>query len=224
MLKPQRRLTKRKLKEDKLVTIYFKTVDFVRENQNRLLGAVTAIFVIILIIFWSSKISSSKETRAANALARAEIKMNEGQYNAAIDSLQLLIDSEDGAKSTGIGVFYLANLYFQNENFELAQTYYEKYLDDYQDNETFSSSALAGIGSCLEGQGEYKKAAEMDEKAVEKYSNIFDNANKLMNAARCYVLAGNKEKARAIYKRIIEEYPNSGYKNDAEISLAQIDA
>lgn len=224
MLRPQKRITKRKLKEDKLVTIYFKTIDFIREHQNKLLGATAAIVVFVLIIVWSSKISTSKETKAANALARAEIKMNEGQYDSAMVKLKTLINLYDGIKSTGIGAFYLANLYFQNENYELAHSYYEKYLDDYQDNEIFSSSALSGIASCLEGKGEYRKAAEIYEEAVEKYARVFDNANKLMNAARCYVFAGNKEKARAIYKRIIEEYPNSGYKNDAEIALAQIDA
>lgn len=224
MLKPQKRITKRKLKEDKLVTFYFKAVDYIKENQNMLFSVAAGIVLILLIIVWSSKISVSKETGAASALARAEIKMNQGQYMAAMDSLKLLVDFYDGAQSTGVGLFYLANLYFQNEDFESAQTYYEKYIDDYQDDETISCSAIAGIAACLEGKKSYKKAAEMYEKAAKKYSKTFDIASKLMNAARCYVLAEKKEKARKIYKRIINEYTNSGYKNDAEISLAQIDA
>ncbi|MBN1352185.1 tetratricopeptide repeat protein [candidate division KSB1 bacterium] len=224
MLRPQKRITKRQLKEDKLVTFYFKAIDFIQENQNKLFFGVLGVIAIILIVVWSSRLSASKESNAASALARAEIKMNQGQYMAAMDSLKILIELYDGAQSTGKGVFYLANLYFQNEDYESAQKYYEQYLGDYKDDANFASSALAGMAACYEGKKNFKKAAELYEKAVKKYSQAFDNANKLMNAARCYILAGNKEKARTLYQQIIEDYPNSGLKNEAEISLAEINA
>ena len=140
MLRPQKRITRRQLKEDKLVTFYFKAIDFVKEHQNKLLGAVVALLVIILLMTWSSNLATSKETKAASSLARAEIKMNEGQFMAAMDSLKILTDLYSGTKSAGAGTFYLANLHFYNEDFESAKTYYEKYLDDYQDDESFSSS------------------------------------------------------------------------------------
>ena len=40
-----------------------------------------------------------------------------------------------------------------------------------------------------------------------------------MNAARCYKLADNSEKAKQLYQRVIDEYPDARQKRDAEMYL-----
>jgi len=224
MLKPRKRLTKRQVKEDKLITIYFQVVEFYKQYQNYILGALGVVVIVILLSAYISNTRAQKEQKASATLATARLELANMNIDVAIDSLERLVTEYDGTKSAGTGCFYLANSYFLKKNYDSAQKYYEKYLSSYEDNLILASSAMSGVAACFEEKEEYRQAAEMYQKTVRKYPNVFNVAEKLMNAARCYRLAGVKEEARTIYQQIIDEYPNSGFKNDADIYLSQLNS
>lgn len=223
MLKPKTRLTKKKLKEDKLVTTYFQAIDFYQKYQKQIIiGASALLLTILLVVFYTNQ-KEAKEKQASAHLAAARFELAKMNYDIAIDSLEQIVEQYNGSKSTGIACFYLASTYFQQKNYESAQKYFEEFLDSYASTPTLSSSSMSGIASCLEIKKEYKKAAEMYEEAVKKYPDVFNASEHLMNAARCYRLSGDKENARRTYERIVQDFPNSGFKNDAEFYLAQLD-
>lgn len=223
MLKPKSRLSKKKIKEDKLVTFYFNAIEYYNKYQNYILGGLAAVVVLVLVSVYFSNMQTEKEGKASGKLAVARMHLSQMNTKVAIDTLEAVISEFSGTNSAGVACFYLANTYFQQQNTESAQIYYQKYLDDYDDDALISSSSLAGVAACLEQKKEYKEAAKLYEKSTQKYPQVFDSADKLMSAARCYRLAGIKENAKKIYEQVIEEYPNSGYKNDAELFLAQLE-
>lgn len=222
MLRPRKKLARKKVKEDKLVTTYLKLLDYYEMYQKYILGGLAAIIVVILLIFMVSSNRREAEKKASGALAAARMELSKMNLNAAADSLEKLVNRYDGTNSAGLGCFYLANTYFLQKKMELAQKYFEEYLDNYASDQMLSSSALAGLAACYEEKKDYKKAAELYESSVKKYPAVFNASEKLMNAARCYNLAGNKENAKRIYQTVIDKYPNSGLKNDAEIYLAEL--
>ncbi|MBN2093680.1 tetratricopeptide repeat protein [candidate division KSB1 bacterium] len=224
MLRPRKKFARKKVKEDKLVTTYLKIMDYYEMYQKYILGGVAAIIVIILLVVMVSSNRREAEIKASGELAAARMQLSNMNLDAAADSLEKLVTRYDGTNSAGVGSFYLANTYFLQKKTELAQKYFEEYLSDYASDPMLSSSALAGLAACHEEKKDYKKAAELYEDAVEKYPSVFNAAEKLMNAARCYNLAGNKENAKRIYQKVIDKYANSGLKNDAEIYLAELNA
>jgi TolA-binding protein len=224
MLRPRKKHAHKKVKEDKLVTTYHRLLDYYEMYQKYLLGGVAVIIIVILLVFMVSSNRRETEKKASGALAAARMELSNMNLGAAADSLEKLVSRYDGTNSAGVGCFYLANTYFLQKKSELAQKYFEEYLDDYASDPMLSSSALAGLAACYEDKKDYKKAAELYEEAVAKYPSVFNASEKLMNAARCYNLAGNKENAKRIYQMIIEKYPNSGLKNEAEINMAELNA
>ncbi len=224
MLRPRKKIARKKVKEDKLVTTYLKLLDYYEMYQKYILGGVAAMVVIILLVVMVSRNRQAAELQASGKLAAARLQLSNMNLTAAADSLEKLVTQYAGTNSAGVGSFYLANTYFLQKKTELAQKYFEEYLSDYGSDPMLSSSAMAGLAACYEEKKDYKKAAALYEDAVEKYPSVFNAAEKLMNAARCQGLAGNREEARRIYQIVIEKYPNSGLKNDAEIYLAELNA
>lgn len=223
MLKPRTRLTKKKIKEDKLVTAYFKAIDYYQLYQKYILGGLGALVLLIVLIIFISQTRKANELNASGELAAARAELARMNFPAGIDSLQKIIVRYDGTRSAGDATFYLANTYFLQKQFDLAQKYFNEYLDSYSGDENTRYSAMVGLAACFEEKEDFKAAAEMYEKAANKHDAVFNAAEGLLSAGRCYLAAGLKEKARTVLQRLLEKYPESAFKNEAELKLAELD-
>jgi TolA-binding protein len=222
MLKARKRITKRQIKEDKFVTFYFKAVDFFKKNMNKVtIGLVVVLAVIILVMLFRQ----SKKTAELNAsvqLAKANSEIAHGQYQQTIDILLNMINNYSGTSSASRGVYLLAHTYFQNGEYENAITYFKKYLDDYGGDPILTSGAYSGLGACYEQLGKLSDAAQAYENGATKYAGSFEAPQQLMNAARCYALENRIADAKNCYEKVIEQYPKSDLKSDAELFLAKL--
>lgn len=221
MLKPKKKLTKRQMKEDKLVTYYFKFTEYVKQNSRMISTGVSVFIIILLVIFLYERNQQDKERRASVEFTKAKAEYFQNNYESAINILQDLIANLGGTKSSKEGAYFLANAYYQLRKYSDAQEYYRKYLDN-GDDDILEASALSGIAACYEETGKYLEAAETYKKAAEKYRDGFAAPANLYNAARCFVLAGQKQAASDLLKQLIESYSSSDVKTDAEILLAEL--
>lgn len=221
MLKPRKRLTKRQMKEDKFVTYYLKAHDFVTSNGRLISYIVGGIAVIILVGFIWSKKKMEKENSAIVELTKAKVEYFNNNYEAAADILKDLVENYGGTDSGKLGVYYLANAYFNVKNYMKAEEYFRKYLE-VGDDKTMKEAALSGVAACLEEQGNYLEAAKKYKEAAEDYSSSFLAPQNLYDSARCFSLAGNQEMAKESLNTIIEKYSDSNLKSDAEIFLAEL--
>ncbi len=221
MLKPRKRITKRQIKEDKFVTYYFKTTDFIQQYSRQIIWAVSGIAVVFIVFFIYSKKRAEKEQNAIVDLTKSKVEYFNNNYESAVNILQNLVDSYGDTKSGKTGAFYLANAYFNLEKYDEAEKYFKEYLDGNSDD-ILEASAISGVASCLEEQGKFAEAAEMYEKAADQFSDGFMAPDNLFNSARCLVLAKDTEAASIILYQVLEKYSESQIKNDAEILLAEI--
>ncbi|NIR47550.1 tetratricopeptide repeat protein [candidate division KSB1 bacterium] len=221
MLKARKRISKRQMKQDKLVTYYFKTVDYLQNQSRNLIWTLGAILIVILAIFIFSRKQAEKEQKAITALTEARAEYAGNNFEAAEGKLQNLINSYGGTKSGQIATFYLANSKFHLQKYEAAEKLFRKYIDEGED-EILRASAYSGVAACLEEQGKFHEAAEMYQTAAKKSQDEFMTPKNLYDSARCYSLAGNKEAAREALQTLINEYSQSQIKNDAETLLAQL--
>lgn len=65
MLKARKRLTKREIKEDKFVTAYFKTQDYIKQNSKPISYGFFAIVAVIVISLIFTSQQRQKESEAA---------------------------------------------------------------------------------------------------------------------------------------------------------------
>ena len=221
MLKPRKRLTKRQIKEDKFVTFTLKAQDYLVENSRKILSAAGVVVALIVAVFIYSQKQATKEENAVVDLKKAKINYFAKNYDSAINILKNQVDNFGGTKSSKEGTFFLASAYYETRNYVQAENYFRQFLKS-GDDPILKVSAMAGVAACLEERKNYNEAAKMYREAAEKYSNSFSAPQNLYDAARCYVLAEQKDKAREVLNKLIADYSSSNIKNNAEVLLAEL--
>jgi TolA-binding protein len=226
MLKPKKGITKKEIKEDKLVTSYFKTRGWIEQNR-RLVSYIISVPIILVAILWFVENNRRQSNeRATTDLAKVYHLYDQGQYQLAVDGipqenirgLQSIVDDYGSTQAGEMAKLYLANSYFSMTNYDKALKYFQSV--DISDK-LLSSSALAGEASCYEAKGNHEEAANLYEQAASKYMTALQAPDDLFKAANNYSIAGKKDKAAEMLHRLKKEFPTSTYARDLDRYLAE---
>jgi len=227
MLKPKKKISKREMKEDKLVTTYFEAQSWFEANRKR----VSSVFFTILVIGiagWFYYNNRSTQNLAATAdLGKIIRYYDAGNFETAINGspqenirgLQQIVDEYGGTESGEFATLYLANAYFSLGNYEKALQYYED--ADISDG-GLNAAVKAGIAACHEARGNHAEAAAYFEQAAQEDEQKLHAAEHLFHAGTNYILAGNKDKADEILKKLKANFPASPYAREADRLLVRI--
>ena len=226
MLKPQKKISKREIKEDKLVTRYFQARGWI-DNNTKILSYVGIGFVGIVVIgFLWSKSRSDSNDKATTMLAKVISYYDEGRYEIAINGvpqegtqgLQAIVNEHGNTQAGEIAKFYLANSFF-------ALKQYDKALPMYDDisiaDKMTTASAYAGMAACYEVKGDFSHAASYFEKAASKNMTVMQAPENLQRSAANYAAAGKKDKAIEILQTLKKEFPSSSYAREADLFIAE---
>lgn len=229
MLKAQKKISRKEIKEDQLVTTYFTARTWIEQNRrlvNYIVGSV--VVLVVAIVVWTQKQKDWNET-ATTLLARISPVYEQARYEEAINGvpqegaqgLETIVQEYGSTPAGEIAKLYLANSYAALGQYEKALEYYD---DVDLDDPLLYSAALAGKGICLEHLGRYEEAAKSFEKAAVKGLKDIQAAENFQRAALNYASAGEKEKAIELLTKIKKEYPTSPAARDVEMLLAQVSA
>ena len=227
MLRPKKKISKRELKQDTLVTTYVKVTSFYETYKKQISIGVTALVVLIIVAVVFFKNRGENSERAMTQLGAVFQLYDNGQYQVAIDGvpernvagLKSIVENYGGTRAGEMARFYLASAYYQLGNYDGALTNFEEFSAP---DELLAVTRLAGIGECYEARGMHKEAAESFEKAATKYAKDASAAENLNNAARNFGKAGEKEKAIDLYKRLKKSFPASSFAREADRFIAEL--
>lgn len=226
MLAKRKKLTRKKIKEDKLVASYAKVLDFYEEYQSKILMGLGALAVIIVVVvLYTSKVAEDNRL-ATTELSRVMSLYNSGAYTEAIDGrpgtnltgLKDIVENYGGTEQGETAKIYLANSYYFLEDYQTALNYYNDYSGG---NDLFKAASLAGMGNCYSALGEFEDAADYFKKAASVSNSVPMNSEYLLDAAKYYIEIGEKEEAKNILNKIKDEYGNSTASKEVPRYLAQ---
>ena len=227
MLKPKKKISKRELKQDSLLTTYMQVTGFYDQYKKQISIGITAFVVVVvaLVIFLKNRADSNEQ--ALTQLAAVHAVYDAGQYQQAIDGvpaqnirgLKEIVDNHSGTRGGDLAGFYLADAYFQLGKYAEALEAFESCGAS---EALVESSRLAGIAASHEALGQFADAARYFEKAAGEDVTEGTAAENLNNAARNFALAGDKERAVDILKRIKKSYPTTTYGREADRFIAQL--
>jgi tetratricopeptide (TPR) repeat protein len=227
MLRPKKKLSKRELKQDALVSTYVKATTFYETNKRTISIGVTALVIAVFAAVLYLKNRADNNEKALTQLGSVFQLYDEGQYQTAIDGvperniqgLKAIVENFGNSRGGELAEFYLANAYFNTGKYAEALKAFE---DCSPPDELLEVSRLAGIGACHEAMGNHAKAAQYFERAGTKSAKDINAAENLNNAARNYGQAGEKDKAIELYKRIKKTYPTTTFARDADRFISQL--
>lgn len=227
MLTKKKKLSKKEIQEDKLVTYYYKTLGFYEKYQKYVLGAVGLIAVIIVAVILYNNSMEQSSVEANTALSRTIPIYESGSYQEAIDGrpgtnvlgLKKIADEYDGTEAGEIAKMYLANSYYFLGDYESAINAY----DDYDgDIELFSASSMAGKAASYEALNNYDQAASNFKNAYSVSDTNPSNPDYMLSAGINFIKAGDKENARETLENLKKQYESSSAAIEADKYIAQL--
>ena len=228
MLTKKKKLSKKEIKEDKLVAFYYRSYSFVTENRQRLMMYAGGLVVlIVLIIFYiNHRIQQNKE--AGVQLARvislydsgAYLEAIEGQAGTNILGLKKIVEQYGSTENGETAKIYLANSYNYLGKTDDALKYYEDYGGSLN---IYKAAGLAGAAGCYASKNNYEKAAELYKKAAHVSKEDVLNSDYLLDAGINYLNAGKTKDAKEMFDLIKKDYNTSPAFREVSKYLAQVE-
>ena len=226
MLKPQKKISRREIKEDKLVTKYFEARGWIDANAKILSYVGIGLAGLVVIGFLWSKSRADSNEKATAMLAKVIQYYDAGRYDNAVNGvpqegtqgLQAIVDEHGSTQAGEIAKLYLANSYYALRNYDKALNVYD---DISVSDKMIKASAYAGMAACYEAKGDFSHAASYFEKAASKNMTIMQSPENLQRSAANYAAAGKKDKAIELLQMLKKEFPSSSYARDVDIFIAE---
>lgn len=219
MLQPKKKISKREIKQDKLVTRAMQVEAWALQNKQTLTYAGLALVAIVVaLIVWNDR-RSAAEIESSTRLARILPVYDQGDFQQAIDGVPS--EGTFGLRSiveeyAGTNAGTLAHLYYGNSLVEIGK--YAEALEVYEDisvnDRLVMASAAAGQARCYEGLERHKEAGGAYERAASADPKNPLAPDRLFAAAVNYKRAGMKEEAGEALATLRKLYPTSSYARD----------
>ncbi len=219
MLKPQRKLKKKEIKEDKFVKFTLETKSYIEENSKQVMMVVGGVFGVIILIMLYVYVHGTTVETATTLFGKATVEYQAMNYNKAKAFLLDLTDEFEGTDAATQGMFLLGNIYYKEKNLDDAKKYFQEFINSYDDKDILMASGYAGLAACYAGEKDYESAAEYYKKAYDTMPEIPEAADYLYLAGLNYRKAGNIEKAKETFQKVSEEFKDSSRSFDAKEEL-----
>ena len=214
MITRKKKLSKKEIKEDKLVSFLYNVESFYEENKRRIFtyGVIFLVVVGAVYVYMGQK--REQNEKAGLELSRVMDIFNSGSYLEAIEGrqgtniigLKRIVEEYGSTENGETAKIYLANSYSYLGNYDEAFKYFEDYDGDI---DVFKATAKAGMAGYYASKEEYKKAADLYKEAA-SYTDVDpQNPDYLLNAAVNYIKAGDKEDSIVLLNKIKENYKTS---------------
>lgn len=213
------KITKRQLKEDELVQVTFKATSFVQEHLNAIVITILAIAIIAGGISLYNFYHSKNLKEASVLFYQAYLDYKDENFDNALTNFQKLYDSYSGTSIGKEALMYLGNIYYRKAQFEDAQKYFKKCAGTFSDEHPFNISAKEGLAACFEAQGNFEDAAKNYKKIALQVNDKVISPRNLMAAGRAYDAAGKRDEAQKLFQEIVDNYPDSAEKIEAQNKL-----
>ena len=229
MLEKRKKISKKQIKEDKLVTSYYQAISFFQEYQAKILiGAGIVAVIIVAVILWNNQ-RSSNNLKAAELLSKVIPLYDAGSYKEAIEGqkaanitgLKEIVDKYGSSEQGEVAKIYLANSYSLMGNDEAAFKAYDEFSGSIP---VFKASALAGKAAYMETKKEYEKAAGLYKDAAKASKTNPSNPEYLMKAGIDLLNIGKKDEAKTLFESIKKEYKTSPVVNELDRYLVQVES
>lgn len=227
MIGKKKKITKKELQEDKLVTTFYKSQEFIDKYKQNLIIGIGALAVIIFAIVWYSNKKAEDNLLASAQLFQIITVYEQGQYQRAIDGepgtqlvgLKNIVENYGSTDNGELAKIYLAHSYYAIGEYENALEIYSDYSGD---SKLHQATAIAGMAASYESMENYSEAAENYEKAAKLIIIDSQTADFLLNAGINYIKSGNKTNAKDVLELVKIDYKTTTAAQEVEKYLAQL--
>ena len=205
----KRKVVKKDIKRDPLVTYTLKVSRYAQEHFNQIIIGVVVLIAVIAIVVFTANNRRSSAAQSERQLAQAMALYGQRDFEAAKVTFGRVAE-RFGGRNGAIARYYKAECEYMLRNYTQALQDYESYLDVSSDFPTFTSAAMYAAALSQQGVGDVRRAAEMMEQAHQS----FDPADpryltSAFQAGELFARAGDYERAAQYFQTVADEATGS---------------
>jgi FimV-like protein len=198
-------------------------MEFIKENPERAAAYVGAVLVAVGLVFGGFKFV---QYRKNSILAREgeavslyqEARTDRTKISEAVQKLEKLYEDYPGTVSGQLALYDAANLYYVEGNVQKAMEKFRLLSEKHADNATLKPLVLRDLAYAYEQTGNYQAAIDNFLKVMSDGSGL-PKAQGKMDLARVYEEMGDKAKAQAAYREVVDSYGDSPWAGTAREKL-----
>lgn len=227
MLTPKKKITRKEIKQDNLVTFYYKAYAFLDEHKRNLAIVVGGIALVILaVVLYKNNQAADNEIAGADLYNTVKL-FEANQFQDAIEGkpgtnvvgLRKIVEDYGSTENGELAKIYLGNAYLMLAKFDEALKAYEDYGGG---NDLLKAAALAGEAACYEAKEDYENAASYYLKASKVTAENVLNPQYILFAGINYLNIGKQEEAKELFETIKRDFSKSMFARDVDRYLAQV--
>ena len=216
----QRRIKKKQLKEDQLITFAVNASQFIQKYFTQVI-----VGVLVLVVAVAAILFTAHNRRNAAGESEREFSMAMSQYNArdvegAAMAFEHIADRYSGNRAGKLSQYFLAKSLLAQKQYEDALVAFDEYGRKADANAPFQHAAVVGKAMCHEGLHNFTAAGEL----LEQLSQTLEpkdprRLDVLFQAATDFGRAGSEDKALELF-RVVSEEATGPLKDRASVSVA----
>ena len=194
------------------------------KDRSRQLGVALGVVVVLVLGAWLVVSSGRrKEAFAQRMLSQAIATADRGNYGQASAELQRVVQTYKGTEAAGEAVLALNWVRLNNNQGAIALQDLRAFLAT-NPPPRLAAAAHALLGGAEENAGQYAQAAAAYESAARASNMAKLHAGFLVDAGRAYRVAGKRDDAIRVYRRVVEGYAGSPSFPEAQVRLSELTA
>jgi len=193
------------------------------KRNMRLIYAAVAVVVIVAAGAWLVVATQQRKEQAGQeALTDARNTLDSQNLPAAAAAFQNVIQTYSGTQAATEATLMLNQLRMVNGQNELAVVGLKEFLASNPDRH-YAVPAEGLLGAALENVERPGEAADAYQRAADQAGVDYLTAQYLIDAARAYVAAGQKDQAVQALQRVLDDYSDTPSITEAKVRLAEIE-
>lgn len=200
----RKRLTRREIKEDKLLIFTSRTSLFLEEHLWHAVAALGALVVVIVGYYVYTGWHERQTERGMEEITGLALLADAQQHDQVIVKADQIVNSYVGRPDL-LARLYKADALRDKREFAAAKQIYKDWRGD-SDDEVNSFHAARGFADCLAAEQQFSRAGEVMLAWADDHEDSGIAAYALMAAATHFELANRYVEARDALKRILDTY------------------
>ncbi|MBP2673783.1 MAG: hypothetical protein H6Q84_623 [Deltaproteobacteria bacterium] len=228
------RYTRRDLKgPDEFISTFGRFVEWCKANRSKVVIALIAFHAVLFLYLGTGAYFRWQERKAgtdlwpyleqAREILAAPAVGATGDIAAVEQSIASLVKQHAGTRAALYGQCSLGSIAFSRGDYEGSAARFREGIQAGKDVGVVRFLLRKGLAASLEAKGDYAGAAASYREAAEAAGGPQLATQARFGEARALELSGKKKEAAALYRKIIEENPETRIKDQIDIKIAHME-
>jgi tetratricopeptide (TPR) repeat protein len=219
----KRRLTKKEMKQDQLVTVTLRVSNFIQDHFTHVISGIVVLVAILAVVLFTAQARRSSAKAAGREFYAAMSQYQAGRKDEAGTAFATVADRYSGHRDGKMALYFLAECRMAQGKYDEAIEAYDRYLGKVGREGDFSHAAQIAKAYSYEALGRFKEAAQtlkdlsesMDPEDGRYHEVLFDTGS-------FYYRAGDASAALEFFRRV-RENADGALRDRAEVWVALLE-